>query len=250
MDLELAGRIAVVTGCSVGIGRQIAKSLAEEGVQTVTIARRAELLASLQAEIEMAGGPRPLAIAIDLSDRDAAEKIRDQVLAAYGHVDILVNNAGGSRPMAIDAPDDEWDEAFAVNFTAVRKLTQAFLPSMQARKWGRIINITGTSEPAGVNGAGAAKGAVMHWAKGLSRQVGKFGITVNCLAPGRIHSEQIDKRMHPTPESQAEYSKDIPFGEFGEPSDMANLVTFISSPKARYISGEGIHVDGGLRRGL
>ena len=250
MDLELEGRIAVVTGCSVGIGRQIAKSLALEGVRTVVVARRGELLATLQDEIVQAGGPRPMAIAIDLSDRSSAAKIRDQVLAAHGHVDILVNNAGGSRPMAIDAPDDEWDEAFAVNFTAVRKLTQAFLPTMQARKWGRIINITGTSEPPGVNGAGAAKGAVQHWAKGLSRQIGKFAVTINCVAPGRIHSEQIDQRMHPTPESQAEYAKDIPLGEFGEPVDMANLVTFLCSPKARYITGEGIHVDGGHHRGI
>ena len=250
MNLELEGRVAVVTGCSVGIGREIAKSLALEGAQTIVIARRGELLATLQDEIERAGGARPLAIAIDLYDRGTPEKIRDQVLAAYGHVDILVNNAGGSRPMPVDATDDAWDEAFAVNFTAVRKLTQVFLPTMQARKWGRIINITGSAEPTAVNGAAAAKGAVLQWAKGLSHAIGKFAITVNCLAPGRIHSEQIDQRMHPTPASQAEFAKDIPLGEFGEPEDMANLVTFLCSPRARYITGERIHVDGGLHRAV
>ena len=91
----------------------------------------------------------------------------------------------------------------------------------------------------------------MHaWAKGLSRDVGRHGVTVNCLAPGRIHSEQIDQRLHPTRENQEQFAKQIPLGYFGDPSDMANLVTFLCSPKARYISGERIHVDGGLHRGI
>src|SRR5271166_3834228 len=184
MELELTGRIAIVTGCSVGIGREIARMLADEGAQTVVIARRGELLATLQDEIERNGAPRPMAIVADLADRSTPERIKDQVLGAYGHVDILVNNAGGSRPITVDAADEIWDEAFAVNFTAVRKLTQAFLPMMQERGFGRIINITGSDEPTSVNAANAAKAGVTAWAKGLSRQVGKFGITVNCLAPG------------------------------------------------------------------
>jgi 3-oxoacyl-[acyl-carrier protein] reductase len=248
MDLELRGRTAVVTGCSVGIGREIARVLASEGVALLVVARRGELLKTLQDEIEAQRWPRPHALAIDLSDRGSAGRVRDEAIARLGRVDILVNNAGGSRPTAVDAADTVWDESFAINFTAVRKLTQALLPGMIERRWGRVINITGTSEPAGTNAAGPAKAAVHAWAKGLSRDVGRHGITVNCLAPGRIHSEQIDKRLHPTPENQAEFSKQIPVGYFGDPSDMANLVAFLCSPKARYISGERIHVDGGLRR--
>ena len=248
MDLELAGRTAVVTGCSVGIGREIARVFAAEGVATLVVARRGELLKTLQDEIEAAGWTRPHALAIDLADRASAARVRDEALARLRHVDILVNNAGGSRPTAVDAPDTVWDESLAINFTAVRRLTQALLPGMIERRWGRIINITGTSEPAGTNAAGPAKAAVHAWAKGLSRDVGRHGITVNCLAPGRIHSEQIDRRLHPTKESQEQFARQIPLGYFGDPCDMAYLVTFLCSPKARYITGERIHVDGGLRR--
>ena len=249
MDLELKGRVAVVTGCSVGIGREIAKVLAAEGVQTLVTARRAHLLATLQDEIEAASGIRPFALPLDLYDRAAPERILKAVLDAHGRVDILVNNAGGSRPIPWDSPDEAWDESFALNFTPVRKLTKALLPGMIERRWGRIVCITGSSEPAGVNAAGAAKAGVHAWAKGLSREVGPHGITINCLAPGRIHSEQIDARMHPTPKNQAEFAKrNIPLGYFGEPYDVAYLVAFLCSPRARYITGERIHVDGGLHR--
>ena len=249
MDLELRDRTAIVTGCSVGIGREVARVLAAEGVAALVVARRGELLKTLQDEIEGAGWVRPHALAIDLADRASAARVRDEALARLGRVDILINNAGGSRPTAVDAPDDVWDESFAINFIAVRRLTQAVLPGMIERRWGRIINVTGTSEPAGTNAAGPAKAAVHAWAKGLSRDVGRHGITVNSLAPGRIHSEQIDQRLHPTAESREQFAKQIPLGYFGDPSDMANLIAFLCSPKARYITGERIHVDGGLRRG-
>jgi len=248
MDLELGGRVAVVTGGSAGIGREIVRVLAGEGVETVVIARRAHLLTTLQDEVETSCGRRPHAIPRDLADRTAPAAIKEEVLGRFGHIDILVNNAGGSRPMPVDAPDEPWDESFAINFTAVRKLTQALLPVMQSRRWGRIINITGTSEPDGVNAAAAAKAGVHAWAKGLSRATGRVGITVNCVAPGRIHSEQIDTRLHPTPASQEEFSRNIPLGYFGDPCDVAYMVAFLCSPKARYITGERIHVDGGLRR--
>jgi 3-oxoacyl-[acyl-carrier protein] reductase len=248
MDFELSGRVAVITGCSVGIGREVAKVLAGEGVQTVVIARRGELLMTLQDEVVAAGGPRPQALALDVTAPQTPQAIVEETLAHFGRLDILVNNAGGSRPTAVDAADDIWEESFALNFTAVRRLTQACLPAMRAQRWGRIINITGSSEPAGINAAGPAKAAVHVWAKGLSRVVGRNGITVNCLAPGRIHSEQIDQRLHPTEESRRAFAAEIPLGYFGEPADMAYMVACLCSPKARYITGERIHVDGGYRR--
>jgi len=250
MDLELTGRVAVVTGASVGIGREVAKVLAAEGVQTIVTARRANLLASLQGEIEKAGDPRPLALPTDLYAPDAAERIRDAALSAYGRVDILINNAGGSRPIAWDAPDAAWDESFSLNFTAVRRTTQALLPGMLERRWGRVLCITGSAEPSTVNAAVAAKAGVHAWAKGLSREIGRHGVTINCLAPGRIHSEQIDMRLHPTPESQTEFARNIPLGYFGDPCDVAFLVAFLCSPRARYITGERIHVDGGMHRAV
>ncbi len=250
MDLELRGKVAVVTGASVGIGREIAKVLASEGVQTAVIARRANLLATLREEIERAGGPRPLTLPIDLYAPDAAARIRDAALSAYGRVDILINNAGGSRTIPWDSPDAAWDESFSLNFTAVRRTTQALLPGMIERRWGRILCVTGSAEPSTVNAAVAAKAGVHAWAKGLSREIGRHGITINCLAPGRIHSEQIDMRLHPTPESQAEFARNIPLGYFGDPSDVAFFAVFLCSPKARYITGERIHVDGGLHRSV
>jgi 3-oxoacyl-[acyl-carrier protein] reductase len=129
-----------------------------------------------------------------------------ETLAQFGRLDVLINNAGGSQPTAADAPDAVWEESWALNFTAVRRLTQACLPAMQRQQWGRIINITGSSKPSGINAANPAKAAVHVWAKGLSRVVGRDGITVNCLAPGRIHSEQIDQRIHPTEESQRAFA--------------------------------------------
>jgi len=250
MDLELSGKIAVVTGTSVGLGREIARVLAAEGARTVVVARRANLLATLQDEIERAGGARPLALPLDLHTPDAPERIRDATLSAYGRVDILINNAGGSRPIPWDSPDAAWDESFSINFTAVRRTTQALLPSMIERRWGRVLCVTGSAEPSGVNAAVAAKAGVHAWAKGLSREIGRHGITINCLSPGRVHSEQIDQRLHPTPESQAEFARNIPLGYFGDPSDVAFLAAFLCSPKARYITGERIHVDGGLHRAV
>jgi 3-oxoacyl-[acyl-carrier protein] reductase len=118
---------------------------------------------------------------------------------------------------------------------------------MIARKWGRIINITGKSEPDHVNGAFCAKAGMHSWAKGLSRMVGQHGITVNCIPPGRIHSEQIFRNY--TPEyRQWQCDNEIPMGRYGEPEDMANLAAFLSSPLASYITGAVIPVDGGLRR--
>jgi len=250
MDLELKGKVAVVTGTSVGLGREIARVLAAEGARTVVIARRVNLLATLQDEIERAGGARPLALPLDLYAPDAPERIRDAALSAYGRVDILVNNAGGSRPIPWDSPDAAWDESFSINFTAVRRTTNALLPGMIERRWGRVLCVTGTAEPSGVNAAVAAKAGVHAWAKGLSREMGRYGITINCLSPGRVHSEQIDQRLHPTAESQAEFARNIPLGYFGDPSDVAFLAAFLCSPKARYITGERIHVDGGLHRAV
>ena len=162
----------------------------------------------------------------------------------------LVPARGGSRTIPWDSPDTAWDESFLLNFTAVRRTTQALLPGMIERRWGRILCVTGSAEPSTVNAAVAAKAGVHAWAKGLSREIGRHGITVNCLAPGRVHSEQIDTRLHPTPESQAEFARNIPLGYFGDPSDVAFLVAFLSSPRARYITGERIHVDGGLHRSV
>jgi 3-oxoacyl-[acyl-carrier protein] reductase len=247
MDLHLAGKTALVTGASMGIGA-VAKGLAAEGVQVVAVARRTPLLEELAGEIERGQGLRPLLITHDIMAPNAPMRLRDAALAGLGRgVDILVNCAGGSRPLPVDAPEESWEEAITLNFTRQRQITHALLPQMIERRWGRIINITGKSEPDRLNAAFSAKAAVHAWAKGLSREVGKYGITVNSIPPGRIMSEQI-RRNYPEEHRKSHAAAEIPAGAYGEPEDLAVLAVFLASPLAHYISGAVIPVDGGLRR--
>jgi 3-oxoacyl-[acyl-carrier protein] reductase len=205
-------------------------------------ARRGNLLEELQKET----GPLVI-IEQDFLAEGAPQRIADAALKGLGRVDILVNNAGGSRRFTLESTDEQWEEALTLNFRRHRQLTHALLGQMMERKWGRIINVTGKSEPEGLNGAFAAKAAMHSWAKGLSREVGRHGITVNSIPPGRIDSEQI--RRNYSPERRAkEEREDIPLGEYGKPEDAANLICFLASPLARYITGTVIPVDGGMRR--
>ena len=248
MDLQLQGRTAVVTGASVGIGRGIAHALAAEGVRLALTARRLDKLREVAAEIVAAGGAEPVIFEQDMLAEDAATRIAKRALDGLGSVDILVNNAGGSRSFKdLHVSEEAWNEAITLNFHRRRQLGDALIDQMIARRWGRIINITGKSEPDHVNGAFCAKAGMHSWAKGLSRMVGPHGVTVNCIPPGRIHSEQIFRNY--TPEyRQWQCENEIPMGRYGEPEDLANLVCFLASPKASYITGAVIPVDGGLRR--
>ena len=163
MDLQLSGKTALVSGASAGIGRAIARALAAEGVQLAVVARRRALLETLQDEV----GAKLVIIECDFMNEQAPGTIADAALAGLGGVDILVNNAGGSRKFKLDTGEAQWDEAMTLNFTRQRQLTHRLLEQMMARKWGRIISITGKSEPEGLNGAFCAKAAMHSWAKGL-----------------------------------------------------------------------------------
>ena len=248
MDLQLRGKKALVTGASMGIGRAIAKSLVAEGVEVCVAARRRNLLDELAKEIAAAGGVAPAIVEIDIMGADAPVRLAQAATQALGGVDILVNSAGGSKPpLPIDAPEKEWEESMTLNFTRIRQLTHALLPGMIEKQWGRIINISGKSEPEHMIAAHPAKAAIHAWSKGLSREIGKFGITVNCIPPGRIMSEQIRRKY--SPEFRAKQSaEDIPVGRYGEPEELAALAVFLASPIACYITGAVLPVDGGLRR--
>ena len=216
------GRACLVTGASSGIGAGVVQLLADAGR-----ARRRH------------GTPRRQDRARRRRDGDRGRRDqrrrsrphRREATKALGPVDILVNCAGGSRPTGPDAGEDVWEEAFALNFTAARRLTKALLPAMRARKWGRIVNISGSMEPRGLNAAIAAKAALHLWAKGLSCDVAADGVTVNTIQPGRINSEQILQKLHPTEEARRAFiERNIPIGYFGEPEDVAHLVAFLASP--------------------
>jgi len=243
MDLGIAGKTALVTGASIGIGRGIATALSKEGVKLAVVARRKNLLEELQSELKA----KLVIIECDFMQKGAPGEIAEAALKGLGSVDILVNNAGGSRKFTLEASEEQWEEALTLNFTRQRQLTHKLLPQMMARNWGRIVNITGKSEPEGINGAFCAKAAMHSWAKGLSREVGRHGITVNSVPPGRIMSEQI-LRNYPAEYRKKQSEEEIPVGEYGQPEDIANLVCFLASPRARYITGAVIPVDGGLRR--
>jgi len=245
MDLHLSGKKALVTGASQGLGRAIVKTLAAEGVTVFATARNSELLASLANEIEAEGGVKPIVFEQDFVAVGGPQIIADAALAALGHVDILINNAGGSRPMDIDAPEEQWVEGMTLNFDRHRQLTQKLLPNFLSRKQGAIISLSGNLEPEVVNAAIVAKAGLVVWSKGLSEQLGRHGITVNCVQPGLIDTAQI-RRLYPGDERQKFAQREIALRDFGQPQDVANAVAFLCSQEAAWVTGEVLRVSGGL----
>ncbi len=248
MDLKLSGKTTLVTGASsVGLGRAVALGLACEGVAVAITARRGDLLRQAAQEIKAASGHVPVVIEADLYQPETPARLAVEARGKLGRIDILVNAAGGSRPIPFDSPPEVWGESMLLNFFRLRELTHAILPGMMENKWGRVISLTGSSEPYNINAANPAKAAIHAWTKGLSREMGKYAITLNCIKPGRITSEQM-LRMYPTEEKRREFTREVPIGRFGAPDELADLAVFLASPRAGYITGTAIAVDGGLSR--
>ena len=249
MDLKLANKTCVVTGASTGIGRAAAVALAAEGARLIVTARSNEALAQVAGEITAAGGIAPVRLVADFSRPGGAEQLARQVLALPDPVSVLVNNAGGSRPLARPDDDAAWDEGMLLNFLAVRRLTEALVPGMLARGWGRVISVSGAVTGKAVNAAGPAKAALESWSKASAALYATRGVTVNCVAPGRIKSVQILNRLHPTEASRQEFiERNIPMGRFGEPEEAAAVIAFLASAAASYVTGASIPVDGGALR--
>jgi len=248
MEFDFTGRTALVTGASQGIGRATARMLAQAGATVVGVARRVELVQEVARQVEAGGRGKLIPLAADFYDPDSPERVAAQAEQLLGRIDILMNAAGASRPVPFDADKAAWEEGMVLNFFRIRELTHAVMPGMRKHGWGRVVTFTGTSEPRMLNAAFAAKAAVHVWSKGLSREVAADGVTINCLQPGRIHSEQISKR-YPTMESEREYAQaEIPMLRFGEPEEIAAVAMFLASPLASYVTGTVIPVDGGSSR--
>jgi 3-oxoacyl-[acyl-carrier protein] reductase len=214
----------------------------------IGVARRQNLVEELAAEVAGNCGGKIIALSADLSVDGEPERVAKEAERLLGHIDILINAAGGSRPVPFDASKDQWLEGMTLNFFRIRELTHAIIPGMEKQGWGRVVTFTGTSEPRMLNAAFTAKAAVHVWAKALSRDVAPHGVTVNCLQPGRIRTEQIQKR-YPTLESELEYARqEIPVGRFGSTEEIAAVALFLCSPLSSYVTGTVIPVDGGSSR--
>lgn len=249
MDLGLVGTACLVTGASAGIGRAVALGLAAEGARVAIVGRDKERLAEVGTAIAAAGGVFAGAIVADMATAEGVARVAAEAHRLLGAVEVLVNNAGGSRPLPPEGDDAVWDEAMALNFTAARRLTEALLPAMRAARRGRIVNITGAMLQKRINAATPAKVALQSWSHALAFELAPFAITVNCVAPGRINSDQILKRLYPDEAARAkEIAANLPVGRFGEPEELAALVVFLASKQAGYVSGAAIPVDGAMYR--
>ena len=243
----LAGRVALVTGGSRGIGQAIALRLAQEGA-AVAVGFRARRVAAerVAAQISAEGG-RALAVCADLLQPQACQMLVEEAEASLGSVEILVNNAGLSLArLVLDTTVAEWDTLMALHLRAPFVLSQAVLPSMIHRRWGRIITITsiwGMVGAANEAAYSAAKAGQIGFTKALAKEVARAGITVNAVAPGAVATEMLAPLSQ---EELGDFAEGVPMGRLGTPADIAAVVAFLASEEASYLSGQVISPDGAL----
>lgn len=248
---DLGGRVALVTGTSRGLGQYMARALAKAGADLVLTSRDVKRLAPFEAEIR-ALGHRALSIELDVRSKDSIEKMVAAATAEFDHLDILVNNAGCNvRKPALDVTWDDWNLILETNLRGSFFVAQAVARGMIARRYGRIINIGSVTSVAGCAGLapyGASRGGVKQLTMSLADDWGKYGVTVNCLAPGWFRTEQ-NKVLYENKE-WVEYLCDrIPLKRPGQPEDLDAAVVFLAAESSRYITGQTLLVDGGISTG-
>ena len=241
---DLTGKTALVTGASGGIGGAIARALHAQGASVVLSGTRVEVLEAVRAEL----GERAFVAQANLSDIASVEAlVKTAETAAGAGMDILVNNAGITKDnLFMRMKDEEWDQVIAVNLTAAFRLSRAVLRGMMKKRWGRIIQITSVVGATGNPGQGnyaAAKAGLVGMSKSLAMEVASRNITVNAVAPGFIQTAMTDVL---TDAQKEMISQRIPAGRMGSPAEIAAAVTYLASEEAAYVTGETIHVNGGM----
>jgi 3-oxoacyl-[acyl-carrier protein] reductase len=238
------GQIALVTGASRGIGAAIALELAKHGL---TVIGTGTTLESAQKITTSLGAHGVQGRALDVNDGAALDALVDEIVATYGGLHVLVNNAGITRDMlAMRLKDADWDSVLDTNLKAVFRLSRAAIRPMMKQRYGRIISITsvvGAAGNAGQANYAAAKAGVAGLTRALARELGSRNITVNCVAPGFIETDMTSKL--PQAQQQALLTQ-IPLGHLGKPADIAHAVAYLASPQAAYVTGQELHVNGGM----
>jgi len=240
---DLAGKSALVTGASGGLGEAIARGLHARGASVCLSGTRAERLEALAADL----GARAHAAPCNLGDLDAVDALPKRAEEACGGLDILVSNAGVTRDnVFLRMKPEEWDDVLAVNLTAYFRLAKAALRGMMKRRFGRIIGVTSvvgvTGNPGQANYA-ASKAGMIGMSKSLAQEVASRGVTVNCVAPGFIRTAMTDALSD---DQKARILEAIPAGEMGEADDVAAAVVYLASAEAKYVTGQTLHVNGGM----
>ena len=262
MDLGLRDKVAIVGGASQGLGYAIADALAREGAKLVIWARRNPALAEAAERLAKTHGAEVVPVLGDVREAADHEKVEAAAMSRFGRVDILVNNDGAppiGRIMNFD--DASWEKAVRQNLMSVVRLTRLVVPSMRARRWGRIVNITAISVVAPIAGFGlsvASWAGLVGFAKTLSRELGPEGITVNTLCPGRIDTGLLQRSLNaqaqvegrPLEAVLADAIERIPLGRLGRPEEIGAVVAFLVSEQASYVTGTTLQVDGGSLESL
>ena len=242
-NLNLTGKVALVTGASRGIGRAIAETLVEAGAVVIGTATSEKGAAAIQEYL----GDKGFGLVLNVTDTESVTKLFASIKEKVGDVDILVNNAGITRDnLLMRMKDDEWQDTIDTNLTSLFRLSKPVMRTMMKKRFGRIINIgsvVGTMGNAGQVNYSAAKAGLIGFTKSLAREVASRQITVNAIAPGFIQTDMTDEL---TEEQQKAIMSQVPMERLGQAQEIANAVLFLASDSAAYITGETLHVNGGM----